>query len=86
MTDKQYTVTWSYDCRVESPEEAARLASAVMLTHGEPVTSGGGLHGGHTEVVVECEDGTSCDVDLAKLVPSAATPVLSASDSPVVLT
>jgi len=69
MTKKlrQYTVTWSYDCCVESPEEAAALASAVMLTNGEPANGGDGLHGGHTLVVVECEDGTSCDVDLAKL-------------------
>jgi hypothetical protein len=67
--NRQYTVTWSYDCCVGSPEEAARLASEVMLTNGDRANprSGGGLHGGHTVVVVECEDGTSYDVDLATM-------------------
>lgn len=74
MTDRQYTVTWSYDCCVGSPEEAAELASEVMLTHGG--LGGDGLHGGHTEVVVECIDGTSCDVDLAKLAKGGNTPLV----------
>lgn len=67
MKDKQYTVTWSYDCCVESPEAAARLASAVMLTSGG--TGGGALHGGHATFEVECVDGTAVDVDLGALPP-----------------
>ena len=62
MTDKNYTVTWSYDCCVSSPEEAARLASSVMLTHGGKL--GGSLHGGHRAFVVYDQDGGSCDVEL----------------------
>lgn len=62
MADKNYTVTWSYDCCVSSPEEAARLASEVMLTYGGKL--GGSLHGGHRSFVVYDQDGGSCDVEL----------------------
>lgn len=62
--DRQYTVSWSYDCCVGSAEEAARLASEVMRS--------GNNHGGHTSFVVECEDGTSEDVDLANLAKADA--------------
>jgi hypothetical protein len=65
--DRQYTVSWSYDCCVGSAEEAARLASEVMRS--------GNDHGGHTVLEVECEDGTACDVDLAKIdAPVSPTP------------
>ena len=70
--NRQYTVSWSYDCCVESAEEAARLASEVMRT--------GSNHGGHTEFVVECEDGTSVDVDLARLAKIDASVSQTPSD------
>jgi hypothetical protein len=59
---KQYTVTWSYDCCVSSPEEAARLASEVMLTHGGKL--GGSLHGGNRLFTVYDENNVEHDVEL----------------------
>lgn len=61
---KQYTVKWSYDCRAESAEAAAKLASAAMLTpcHGGYMDFEVEALGGATEEVLLAEDGAGNDL------------------------